>query len=60
MEAEKQIEKQIEQYKQHIGERQYIECPKHKAQAMRPVEVCYFKCTKYNKCLAVKSVYKSA
>jgi hypothetical protein len=48
-----ETEKQIEQH------RQYIECPKHKGQAMRPAEVCYFKCTRYDSCQAVKTIYKS-
>ncbi len=41
---------------QYLG--QYLECPKHKNNAMRPAEVCYFKCKWFDKCLAVKSAYK--
>lgn len=37
----------------------YIECPKHKANIMRSTEVCYLKCDKYDKCPAVKSIYKA-
>ena len=47
---------------QHIKtgqQRQYLECPKHKGNAMRPVEVCYFKCNRYDKCPAVKNAYKA-
>ncbi len=43
---------------QYLEERKYLECPNHKGNAMRSVEVCYFKCAKYDKCPAVKSAYK--
>jgi hypothetical protein len=50
-----EAEKQIGQQELHLG--QYLECPKHKGNAMRPAEVCYFKCKWYNKCPAVKLAY---
>ena len=43
---------------EHDKDARYLRCPSHKGNAMRSTEVCYFKCARYDKCPAVKSVYK--
>lgn len=38
--------------------RQFLTCPSHKNNGMKPTEVCYFKCKRFNRCTAVKSAYQ--